>query len=166
MNRGAPDFMRHGQMVCWRCCTNPGPMGKKIELLHVGCCSGQKGYCPYIYASMGSKGIAAVLLALVLPCIRIPAPLELTDAVLYNRLHLHHLLSYFLVPGLLQRSHPSARRSWGKPLLYLSLQGGRADYCTDLKTHLIMYFTSSEKGGKNPLPQCKTFFLCEYAALC
>lgn len=125
------------------------PWEKKIELLHVGCCSGQKGYCPDLYASMGSKGIAAVLLAVVLPCIRIPAPPELTEAVLYNRLHLHHLLLYFPVPGLLQRSHPSARNCWGKPLLYLSLQGGRADYFTDLKTHLIMYFTSSEeKGGK------------------
>lgn len=144
-----------------------GPWEKKIELLHVGCCSGQNGYSPNIYASMGSKGIAAVLLAVVLPCIRIPAPLELTEAVLYNRLHLHHLLSYLSVPGLLQRSHPSARRSWGKPLLYLSLHGGRADYFTDLKNHLIMYFTSSEeKGKKTSLPQCKTFFLCEYAALC
>lgn len=142
MNRGALDFMLHScwrcwNMGCWRCCTNPVPMGKQIWTSACGLLLWSEGLLSWYMHPWVVKELLQS--AVVLPCISIPAPSKLVETILYNSLGcLHHLHSYVPVPGPLQRSHSSARRSWGKPPPYLSLQWDRTDYFADLKTHLIM----------------------------
>lgn len=107
-----------------------------LEVLHKPCASGKTNlnFCMWvapvarraavlIYPSMAGKGAAAVASWWSCPVSASQPPRSSwRPSSTTSWACLHHLLSHFPVPGPLQRSHPGARRSRRKPLLYLSLR--------------------------------------------